>query len=70
MGFILIRFSSTTDMRLNGAILQIISPGFIGAALFFFARTRLGWTTPCSRTSFEMSQIHFFDVYYGHSRSL
>ncbi|CAH2052018.1 unnamed protein product [Thlaspi arvense] len=36
MGFIIIGISSITDPGLNGAILQIISHGFIGAALFFF----------------------------------
>nr|QXG83111.1 NADH dehydrogenase ND4 subunit [Stylidium petiolare] len=39
MGFILIGIGSITDMGLNGAILQIISHGFIGAALFFLAGT-------------------------------
>ncbi|KAL7599178.1 hypothetical protein Lser_V15G20835 [Lactuca serriola] len=39
MGFILIGIASITDMGLNGAILQIISHGFIGAALLFLART-------------------------------
>ena len=37
MGFIIIGISSITDPGLNGAILQIISHGFIGAALFFLA---------------------------------
>ena len=37
MGFIIIGISSITDTGLNGAILQIISPG--GAALFFLAGT-------------------------------
>nr|UGV20358.1 NADH-plastoquinone oxidoreductase subunit 4 [Anisodus tanguticus] len=39
MGFTIIGIASTTDMGLNGAILQIISHGFIGAALFFLAGT-------------------------------
>lgn len=39
MGFIIIGIASVTDMGLNGAILQIISHGFIGAALFFLAGT-------------------------------
>ncbi|KAL8256565.1 hypothetical protein R6Q59_031632 [Mikania micrantha] len=39
MGFILIGIASITDTGLNGAILQIISHGFIGAALFFLAGT-------------------------------
>nr|UTA98230.1 NADH dehydrogenase subunit 4 [Papaver somniferum subsp. setigerum]UTA98316.1 NADH dehydrogenase subunit 4 [Papaver somniferum]UTA98402.1 NADH dehydrogenase subunit 4 [Papaver somniferum] len=39
MGFTIIGIASVTDMGLNGAILQIISHGFIGAALFFLAGT-------------------------------
>ncbi|KAL4614267.1 hypothetical protein ACB092_07G042000 [Castanea dentata] len=39
MGFIIIGIGSLSDMGLNGAILQIISHGFIGAALFFLAGT-------------------------------
>ncbi|RZC65732.1 hypothetical protein C5167_009425 [Papaver somniferum] len=39
MGFTIIGIASVTDMGLNGAILQIISHGFIGAALFFLAET-------------------------------
>ncbi|KAI4297919.1 hypothetical protein L6164_037774 [Bauhinia variegata] len=39
MGFIMIGIGSISDMGLNGAILQIISHGFIGAALFFLAGT-------------------------------
>ena len=39
MGFIIIGIGSITDPGLNGAILQIISHGFIGAALFFLERT-------------------------------
>nr|QBA67610.1 NADH dehydrogenase subunit 4 [Amphilophium carolinae] len=39
MGFILIGICSITDIGLNGALLQIISHGFIGAALFFLAGT-------------------------------
>ncbi|KAF3784489.1 NAD(P)H-quinone oxidoreductase chain 4 [Nymphaea thermarum] len=34
MSFIIIGISSITDAGLNGAILQIVSHGFIGAALF------------------------------------
>lgn len=34
MGFIIIGIGSLSDMGLNGAFLQIISHGFIGAALF------------------------------------
>nr|YP_009670208.1 NADH dehydrogenase subunit D [Memecylon pauciflorum]QCW95527.1 NADH dehydrogenase subunit D [Memecylon pauciflorum]QFQ49024.1 NADH-plastoquinone oxidoreductase subunit 4 [Memecylon ligustrifolium] len=37
MGFIIIGIGSITDTGLNGAILQMISHGFIGAALFFLA---------------------------------
>ncbi|KAL8216057.1 hypothetical protein R6Q57_022894 [Mikania cordata] len=39
MGFILIGIASITDTELNGAILQIISHGFIDTALFFLAGT-------------------------------
>nr|QWE50540.1 NADH dehydrogenase subunit D [Bruguiera cylindrica]UKG23472.1 NADH-plastoquinone oxidoreductase subunit 4 [Bruguiera sexangula]UKG23582.1 NADH-plastoquinone oxidoreductase subunit 4 [Bruguiera x rhynchopetala] len=39
MGFIIIGIYSISDMGLNGAILQIISHGFIGTALFFLAGT-------------------------------
>nr|YP_009689897.1 NADH-plastoquinone oxidoreductase subunit 4 [Pentadiplandra brazzeana]QEG53921.1 NADH-plastoquinone oxidoreductase subunit 4 [Pentadiplandra brazzeana] len=39
MGFIIIGIGSITDPGLNGAIFQIISHGFIGAALFFLAGT-------------------------------
>nr|YP_009455363.1 NADH-plastoquinone oxidoreductase subunit 4 [Erythropalum scandens]AUG62897.1 NADH-plastoquinone oxidoreductase subunit 4 [Erythropalum scandens] len=39
MGFIIIGICSITDRGLNGAILQIISHGFIGAALFFLSGT-------------------------------
>ncbi|CAL0304671.1 unnamed protein product [Lupinus luteus] len=39
MGFIIIGIGSLSDMWLNGAILQIISHGFISAALFFLAGT-------------------------------
>nr|QXV93457.1 NADH-plastoquinone oxidoreductase subunit 4 [Rubroshorea leprosula] len=39
MGFILIGIGSITDTGLNGAILQIVSHGFIGAALFLLAGT-------------------------------
>lgn len=37
MGFIILGIGSITDTGLNGAILQIISHGFISAALFFLA---------------------------------
>lgn len=39
MGFIIIGMGSITDTGLNGAILQIISHGFIGTTLFFLAGT-------------------------------
>nr|YP_010927827.1 NADH dehydrogenase subunit D [Cuphea arenarioides]WKK46810.1 NADH dehydrogenase subunit D [Cuphea arenarioides] len=39
MGFIIIGIGSINDTGLNGALLQIISHGFIGAALFFLAGT-------------------------------
>nr|QGQ56201.1 NADH-plastoquinone oxidoreductase subunit 4 [Monimopetalum chinense] len=39
MGFIIIGISSLSNTGLNGALLQIISHGFIGAALFFLAGT-------------------------------
>lgn len=39
MGFIIIGIGSITDMGLNGAVLQILSHGFIGAALFFLVGT-------------------------------
>nr|YP_010265360.1 NADH-plastoquinone oxidoreductase subunit 4 [Dialyceras coriaceum]UIR97871.1 NADH-plastoquinone oxidoreductase subunit 4 [Dialyceras coriaceum] len=39
LGFILIGIGSINDTGLNGAVLQIISHGFIGAALFFLAGT-------------------------------
>nr|QFQ45917.1 NADH-plastoquinone oxidoreductase subunit 4 [Sonerila plagiocardia] len=37
MGFIIIGIGAITDTGLNGALLQMISHGFIGAALFFLA---------------------------------
>nr|YP_009825947.1 NADH dehydrogenase subunit D [Wolffia globosa]YP_010730598.1 NADH dehydrogenase subunit D [Wolffia arrhiza]QIV68137.1 NADH dehydrogenase subunit D [Wolffia globosa]WEG23887.1 NADH dehydrogenase subunit D [Wolffia arrhiza] len=39
MGFIIIGIGSLTNTGLNGAILQLISHGFIGAALFFLGGT-------------------------------
>nr|YP_010230858.1 NADH-plastoquinone oxidoreductase subunit 4 [Sargentodoxa cuneata]QSV10552.1 NADH-plastoquinone oxidoreductase subunit 4 [Sargentodoxa cuneata] len=39
MGFTIIGIGSLTDTGLNGAVLQIISHGFIGASLFFLAGT-------------------------------
>ncbi|KAG6540294.1 hypothetical protein Mapa_018422 [Marchantia paleacea] len=37
MGFVLIGIGSITNLGLNGAILQMISHGLIGASLFFLA---------------------------------
>ncbi|KAL5644259.1 hypothetical protein ACJX0J_004076 [Zea mays] len=42
MGFIIIGIGSITNIGLNGAILQILSHGFIGATLFSW-RERLNW---------------------------
>nr|QYB22457.1 NADH-plastoquinone oxidoreductase subunit 4 [Saxegothaea conspicua]BBF91307.1 NADH-plastoquinone oxidoreductase subunit 4 [Saxegothaea conspicua] len=39
MGFVIIGIGSLTDTGLNGAILQMISHGLIGAALFFLVGT-------------------------------
>nr|YP_009911202.1 NADH-plastoquinone oxidoreductase subunit 4 [Dryopteris crassirhizoma]QLD21411.1 NADH-plastoquinone oxidoreductase subunit 4 [Dryopteris crassirhizoma] len=39
MGFVAIGIGSVTDAGINGAILQLISHGLIGAALFFLAGT-------------------------------
>nr|YP_006665830.1 NADH-plastoquinone oxidoreductase subunit 4 [Elodea canadensis]AEY84703.1 NADH-plastoquinone oxidoreductase subunit 4 [Elodea canadensis] len=39
MGFIIIGIGSITNAGLNGAVLQLISHGFIGAALFFLGGT-------------------------------
>nr|USW07022.1 NADH-plastoquinone oxidoreductase subunit 4 [Asplenium scolopendrium var. scolopendrium] len=39
MGFVVIGVGSLTDAGINGAILQMISHGLIGAALFFLAGT-------------------------------
>jgi NAD(P)H-quinone oxidoreductase subunit 4 len=39
MGFIIIGIGSITNIGLNGALLQILSHGFIGATLFFLAGT-------------------------------
>ncbi|KAJ8746957.1 hypothetical protein K2173_007725 (mitochondrion) [Erythroxylum novogranatense] len=54
MGFIIIGICSISDMGLNGAILQIISHGFIGAALFFLAGT-----------SFDRIRLAYFDEMGG-----
>nr|ABN05699.1 NADH-ubiquinone oxidoreductase, chain 4 [Medicago truncatula] len=39
MGFIILGIGSISDIGLNGAVLQIISHGFIGTTLFFLAGT-------------------------------
>nr|QFR99615.1 NADH-plastoquinone oxidoreductase subunit 4 [Cyanotis ciliata] len=39
MGFLIIGIGSITNIGLNGAVLQMLSHGFIGAALFFLAGT-------------------------------
>ncbi|KAJ0491029.1 NAD(P)H-quinone oxidoreductase chain 4 [Helianthus annuus] len=62
MGFILIEIASITDTELNGAILQIISHGFIGAALFFLAgtsydRMRLVYLDEMGRVAIPMPKI-------------
>ncbi|KAM0932042.1 putative NADH:quinone oxidoreductase/Mrp antiporter, membrane subunit [Dioscorea sansibarensis] len=41
MGFIIIGIGSITDTGLNGAILQILSHGFIGASTFFLVGERV-----------------------------
>ncbi|KAL5642902.1 hypothetical protein ACJX0J_003527 [Zea mays] len=52
MGFIIIGIGSITNIGLNGAILQILSHGFIGATLFFLAGTA------CDRNaSFSMASL-------------
>jgi NAD(P)H-quinone oxidoreductase subunit 4 len=38
LGFIIIGIGAISDIELNGAILQIISHGFIGTALFSLGR--------------------------------
>nr|QZH79978.1 NADH-plastoquinone oxidoreductase subunit 4 [Asarum pulchellum] len=62
MGFIIIGIGSITDTGLNGAILQIISHGFIGAALFFLAgtsydRTRLVYLDEMGGIAIPMPKI-------------
>ncbi|XP_073153248.1 NAD(P)H-quinone oxidoreductase chain 4, chloroplastic-like [Henckelia pumila] len=62
MGFIMIGIGSITDMGLNGALLQIISHGFIGAALFFLAgttydRIRLVYLDEMGGIAIPMSKI-------------
>nr|AWI71028.1 NADH dehydrogenase subunit 4 [Thevetia peruviana] len=62
MGFIIIGIGSITDTGLNGALLQIISHGFIGAALFFLAgttydRTRLLYLDKMGGIAITMPKI-------------
>ena len=62
MGFIIIGISSITDTGLNGALLQMISHGFIGAALFFLAgtsydRTRLVYLDEMGGITIPMPKI-------------
>nr|AWI73124.1 NADH dehydrogenase subunit 4 [Craspidospermum verticillatum] len=62
MGFIIIGIGSLTDTGLNGALLQIISHGFIGAALFFLAgttydRTRLLYLDEMGGIAITMPKI-------------
>nr|YP_009912509.1 NADH dehydrogenase ND4 subunit [Bartramia pomiformis]QLJ53791.1 NADH dehydrogenase ND4 subunit [Bartramia pomiformis]QZJ47395.1 NdhD [Bartramia pomiformis] len=62
MGFVLIGIGSMTDLGLNGAILQMISHGLIGAALFFLAgisydRTRTLFLEQMGGTAIYMPKI-------------
>nr|YP_010848216.1 NADH-plastoquinone oxidoreductase subunit 4 [Kopsia arborea]WEV92867.1 NADH-plastoquinone oxidoreductase subunit 4 [Kopsia arborea] len=62
MGFIIIGIGSITDTGLNGVLLQIISHGFIGAALFFLAgttydRTRLVYLDEMGGIAITMPKI-------------
>nr|YP_010291678.1 NADH-plastoquinone oxidoreductase subunit 4 [Scleria parvula]ULQ67685.1 NADH-plastoquinone oxidoreductase subunit 4 [Scleria parvula] len=62
MGFITIGIGSITNMGLNGAILQMLSHGFIGAALFFLVgtscdRTRLVYLEKMGGISIFMPKI-------------
>lgn len=64
MGFVLIGAGSLSDLGLSGAMLQMISHGLIGAALFFLAGTSYdrsrsllldelgGWASPMPKTFF------------------
>nr|WMV00888.1 NADH-plastoquinone oxidoreductase subunit 4 [Terniopsis yongtaiensis]WMV01196.1 NADH-plastoquinone oxidoreductase subunit 4 [Terniopsis yongtaiensis]WMV01273.1 NADH-plastoquinone oxidoreductase subunit 4 [Terniopsis yongtaiensis] len=69
MGFILIGIYSISDLGLNGAILQIISHGFIGAALFFlvgttFDRRRLVYLDEMGGMGTQMPKFFtFFSVF-------
>nr|QVV96112.1 NADH dehydrogenase subunit 4 [Cynanchum thesioides] len=62
MGFLIIGIGSITDTGLSGALLQIISHGFIGAALFFLAgttydRTRLLYLDEMGGIAITMPKI-------------
>nr|AWI70791.1 NADH dehydrogenase subunit 4 [Prestonia portobellensis] len=62
MGFLIIGIGSLTDTGLNGALLQTISHGFIGAALFFLAgttydRTRLLYLDEMGGIAITMPKI-------------
>nr|YP_009117724.1 NADH-plastoquinone oxidoreductase subunit 4 [Acorus gramineus]AJE71266.1 NADH-plastoquinone oxidoreductase subunit 4 [Acorus gramineus]QQV73818.1 NADH-plastoquinone oxidoreductase subunit 4 [Acorus gramineus] len=62
MGFTIIGIGSITDTGLNGAILQLLSHGFLGAALFFLAgtscdRTRLVYLDEMGGISIPMPKI-------------
>nr|AWI71875.1 NADH dehydrogenase subunit 4 [Beaumontia murtonii] len=62
MGFLIIGIGSITDTGFNGALLQIISHGFIGAALFFLAgttydRTRLPYLDEMGGIAVTMPKI-------------
>nr|YP_010189048.1 NdhD [Ulota hutchinsiae]QZJ48000.1 NdhD [Ulota hutchinsiae] len=62
MGFVLIGIGSMTDLGFNGAILQMISHGLIGAALFFLAgisydRTRTLFLEQMGGTAIYMPKI-------------
>nr|YP_010848301.1 NADH-plastoquinone oxidoreductase subunit 4 [Kopsia fruticosa]WEV92952.1 NADH-plastoquinone oxidoreductase subunit 4 [Kopsia fruticosa] len=62
MGFIIIGIGSITDTGVNGVLLQIISHGFIGAALFFLAgttydRTRLVYLDEMGGIAITMPKI-------------
>nr|YP_009186083.1 NADH dehydrogenase subunit 4 [Gynochthodes nanlingensis]ALO71403.1 NADH dehydrogenase subunit 4 [Gynochthodes nanlingensis] len=62
MGFLIIGIGSITETGLSGALLQIISHGFIGAALFFLAgttydRTRLLYLDEMGGIAITMPKI-------------
>nr|YP_010921205.1 NADH dehydrogenase subunit D [Cynanchum wallichii]WEH01613.1 NADH dehydrogenase subunit D [Cynanchum wallichii] len=62
MGFLIIGIGSITDTGLSGALLQIISHGFIGAALFLLAgttydRTRLLYLDEMGGIAITMPKI-------------